>query len=330
MSEIYSTGAIQKEPGRLHEESVRFLQIGCGLADFKPPTGRQRFSVVENPRLKIATEKNGGLAEAVARGKYNWGIVGLDTVEDLPDELRDNVMVVRRLGFQSCQYRFGLSPSALLAEGGASLTPEIRGILNSLGSTRIVGDLTPDVRDIIDSLGPRTLNDLRPRRRIATKHDNYLRRIVRQRDLELEVVHDSTPEIAPEFRGIGVVADIVRSGETFDDHAIFWRGREVLLESEAVLIKVKKLPWGRAFIFNYKLMPRVDEALENPGRWLNPDIPSSSKDVTPEDLTKRPRRRIWPFGRMDSGGSQGGATTSSTLPVALMTALLTLTTPFKK
>lgn len=299
MAEIYLRGAIQKEPGRLHEESVRFLQIGCGIGDFQLPIGRRRFSVVDKPPLKIATEKNGELAEGVASGKYHWGIVGLDMVENLPDELRDKVVVVRELGFQPCLYRLGVSASTLVV--GRDLPPEIRDVLNSLGSTRNLKDLPPEIREIIDGLGPKTLDDLRPYTRIATKHDNYLERVVRQRGLFLKVQHDSTPEIAPDTWNIGVVADIVRSGDTFLDHNISYSKREVLLESQAVLIKARRFPRGVGVIFNDELLPRVDEALENPERWFNPDTSSGPEDDGLKDLTERPRRRLWLFNRMSDG-----------------------------
>ena len=241
MPEIHLTGTIQKEPGRLYPESVRFLQIGCGIP-FEPPTGRQRFNVVEKLPLIIATEKNGGLAETVAMGKYNWGIAGLDMVEGLIDGLHDQVIVVRKLGFQRCQYTVGVWESAL----------EKSLLIEGKNRIEILEDLIPGIR-------------------IATKreHEYILKRIIRQRGLNLRTVHDPTPETAPELRGIEVVADIVRSGDTFREFHL--SQREVLLESEAVLIRARKLPLGRERIFNDILLPRVDQALEHPERWLNPE-----------------------------------------------------------
>lgn len=251
MAERYLTGAIQKEPGRLTKESVSFLQIGCGIP-FELPLGRKRFSVVENLPFKIGTEKNGGLAVTVAVGKYHWAIAGEDTVENLPDELRTKVIIVRKLGFQPCQYRLGVYEYAiekhLLAEG----------------------------RDRIEGL-----EDIKPGTPIATKHTHLLERLIRQRGLNLAVVHDTTPETAPEFRNIFSVADVYRTGDTFREHHIEPRG-EPLLECQVVLIKARRLPWGMARIFGEQLLPRVDWALANPERWLNPDPAPLALDLTPE------------------------------------------------
>lgn len=247
---LYLTGAIQKEPGRLYRGSVEFLQIGCGITDFQPPAGRNRFSVVENPPLKIGTEKNGGLAEGVVMRKYYWAITGLDTVKDLPDDEQNNVVVVRELGFQSCQYRLGISEavseSSLLAKG----------------------------RNRVE-----VLEDLRRGTKIAAKHVHYLRREVRRRGLNLQVVYDPTPETAPEFRQIYAVADNYETGGT-------WRqlkpykisAREIFFESQAVLIRARRLPRDMADIFNNEFLPRVDQALANPERWFNPDTLSNSAE----------------------------------------------------
>jgi len=253
MPERYLTGAIQKEPGRLYEESVRFIQIGCGIP-FEPPTGHQRISTVESLRLKIGTEKNGGLVEGVAIGKYHWAITGEDMVEGLPDDQRDSVIIIRKLGFQFCQYRPGIwegvSERSLLAEG----------------------------RDRF-----RVLEDLKEGTRLATKHEhiNYLRRVIRQRGLNLDAVIDATPETAPEFRGIYVAIDNYQTGGTWADlkpYAISAKyfdddgeekDREILLESQAVLIRARRLPWGRIRMFNKIILSRADQALEHPERWLS-------------------------------------------------------------
>lgn len=269
MPEIYLIGAIQKEGGRLTEGSVRFLQRGCGIADFRLPTGRQRLSTVESVRLKVGTEKNGGLVEEVANGKYHWAIAGEDMVEDLPDNLRDNVVKVRELGFEYCEYRLGIwegiSERLLVAEG----------------------------RDRVE-----VLDDLKKDTKIATKHVNYLRRIIRNRGLNLEVVPNHTPETAPELQRIYVVADNYETGGTWANLEPFAisakytsyneeeakyeeRDREIFLKSQAVLIRARRLPWGRARMFNEILLPRVDQALEHPERWLNPDSLENSQIIPP-------------------------------------------------
>ena len=239
--ELYLRGAIQRDPGRLYDESIRFLQIGCDIP-FEPPTRYKPLSRIENPQLIIGAEENSWLALEVVARKYDWDIVGLETVENLPDDQRNNVVVVRHLGFQKCQYRLGIwegvPERSLLAKG----------------------------RDRVE-----TLEDLKPGTKIATKHDNYLNRIIRERGLNLEAVHDWTPETAPEFNNrIYIVADNYVTGTTWREQPHPISARENFLDSEAVLIKARRLPRGRGRIFNDMLLPRVEQALEHPERWLNP------------------------------------------------------------
>lgn len=270
MPERYLTGAIQKKPGRLYPESVRFIRDGCDIP-FKPPTGHQRLVTIEGLRLKIGTEKNGGLVEGVANGKYNWVVAGEDMYEGLPDHLRDRLMIVRWLGFQFCQYRLGVwegvSERFLVARGR--------------------GDTV------------KTLEDLKPSTAVATKreHVHYLGRVIEQRGLDLTAVPDSTPETAPDLRGIFVIADNYETGGT-------WRNlrpypispREVLLKSQAVLIRAKKLPWGMMGIFNGMFLPRVDRALANPSLWLNPQSESEHPELSAShrerDISTASVRRI--------------------------------------
>lgn len=256
MPEIYLTGAIQKEPGRLYKESVSFLQKGCDIP-IVPPNNDQRLAVVEDLGLKIYSEKNGGLVRGVAKTrKYQWAIAGEDMVEGLPDEQRDNVIIVRKLGFQYCQYRVGIwegvSERDLLGRG----------------------------RDRF-----RVLDDLKEGTQILTKpeHFHYLSRIIRGRGLNLQAVEEDTPDTAAELRGIYVVADNYETGGTwvklrpfpisakYIDENGREQDREIFLESQAVLIRARRLPRGRARIFNEVLLPRVDRALENPELWLNPE-----------------------------------------------------------
>lgn len=259
----YLTGAIQKG-GRLTEGSVRFLQIGCGITNFQLPVGRERYREYGNPPLLIGTEKNGGLAEGVARGKYDFAIAGLDTVVDLPDYLVGMVKVVRNLGFQHCDYRLGISAEFF-------------------GVERL--DEIPAGTNI-----PKTLRDLPDGTQIAAKYANFLAREIGRRRLNLETIYDPTPETAPKFRKIFVVADNVETGKTFNFHQI--EEGEVLLRSQAVLVVAKRLSRGVVPIFYNQLLPLVDQALANPGPWLNPAQNPESPGSAVIESAGRGRNRL--------------------------------------
>jgi len=307
MAERYLRIGIQKdEPNaKLAGVSARFLQIGCGLP-IDIPTGRRRFSMIEEPLpLKLGTEKNGGLAIELVDKTYHMVITGSETVENLSDDQKGKVTVVRDLEFARCQYRIGVSA---LAYGVKTLEELYELIKNGLKI-------------------PQTLEELKPGTRIATKHVNLMGRIIQQRDLNLEPVYYSTPEIAPEFGGVYWAADNFEFGNTWHTHNIL-ESEEILLEPHAVLAKVKRLPWGMARIFNNEFLPRVDQALEYPERWLKSDMGEDSKN---DESQKKggPNKESW-LRKLIPGSvrvTPEGVVTASTLSVSLLLALFTLPNP---
>lgn len=232
----YLTGAIMEKGGRLADQSVAFLQKGCGLTGFQLPAGHERFSVA-HPQMVIATEKNWGLALGVAEKKYHWAIVGLDMVADLPEGYQDRVQVVKSLGFGHCEIKVGVSARYF--------------------GVQTLGELRPDVQ------AP-ALKDLKPKTRVATKYPNYLTRELRRRHLNLRVIQEATPETAP-LRGIDIIVDIARPEETFGPNQIM--EGELLLPSQAVLIRARSLTPEKTRLF-FSFMQRVNRAVARPDRWL--------------------------------------------------------------
>lgn len=248
MTERPLRGAIQKADGKLTIPSVRFLNA-IGIP-FELPTGHQRSIAVEEPSMRIATEKNGGLVSGLASNKYDWVIAGMDTYYNLPDHLRRKVHVDELLPFGHCYYVAGV----YVPEYG----PIEQTLLIDSSKTEMVA-----------------LEDLKQGTRIATKYEHVLNRIIREqerklkRELHLEVIHDDTPETAPEYRGLLVVADLWEHGDTFLQNCI--EPRITLFDSQAALMrKAHRFSRGKERSYE-RLHEMVKEGLANPELLLNPD-----------------------------------------------------------
>lgn len=267
-------GAIQNEPGKLSKGSIDLLRVS-GIP-FEFPTGRQRYVIVETPPMSIGTEKNGGLAYGVAKGKYDWAMVGLDTVLALPDRLRRQVRIVEPdLGFGYCFYVLGVYISQRRSE------------------STLLADRT--------KFEVQALEDLRPGTKIATKYEHALNRLIREQErrlkrrLGIEAIHEDTPETAPQFSfdDVLMVADIWEHGDTSLQNCI--EPRITLFDSKAVLIRrIYRFSEGRERSFE-TLHEMIKEGLANPERWINPDAQTPNNE-TNQAVENKPERRFWPLG----------------------------------
>lgn len=276
MAERPLRGAIQKD-GKLTEGSVNLLRAS-GIP-FELPTERQRWSEVRHPYMWISTEKNGDLAKEVAKGKYDWGIAGRDTVYALPDNLLRQIRIVEPdLGFAYCYY--------------------VLGVYQSQSENR------PELNILVDrSKGEvQSLEDLKPGTKIATKYEHALNRLIREeerrlkRPLLLDVKHEGTPETAPafSFNNILVVADIWERGNTFLTN--FIEPRITLFDSQAVLIR-RIYRFSKANEESFRtLHDMIKEGLTRPESLSRPQPPSPDLGgMTDGHERPNPLSRLWPF-----------------------------------
>lgn len=276
MRERYLRFAIQKnEPGaKLAGISERILQIGCDIP-IPIPSGRRRLSKIEEPlRFMLGTEKNGGMAVDVVEERYDSAITGWETVLDLTDNQRNEVVVVSHMEnlVAPCEYRPAVSAQAF----GVETLAELKELMQS-GVTI-----------------PRRLEDLPRGTAVATKHVNMLNRYFREHNLKLESVYCRTPELATELLGINYIADNYEHGTTMHEHN-FQEMEEVMLRPHGVLLKVSRLPKGVGPIFNEEFLPRFYRALEHPERWINPGAQTPNNE-TNQAVENKPEHRFWPLG----------------------------------
>src|SRR5512147_406875 len=87
--------------GRLEPESLAFLDA-CGLSIYKPNPRQYQATVPAVPDLTVLFQRPGDIVVGVRQGSLDFGIAGLDSVEENRGDDGDVVVVHDALGFGSC------------------------------------------------------------------------------------------------------------------------------------------------------------------------------------------------------------------------------------
>ncbi|MBI5567397.1 MAG: ATP phosphoribosyltransferase [Chloroflexi bacterium] len=191
--------------GRLEPESLAFLDA-CGLSIYKPNPRQYQATVPAVPDLSVLFQRPGDIVVGVRQGSLDFGISGLDAVEEKRGDGDDIIILHEALGFGSCQL--------------ALAVPE-------------VWDDVLSVSDLV------TRQAQQPDRlRVATKYPNLTRAYLAQHGLSDVKLIDSegTLEVAPTIGYADLIADLVSTGTTLRDNRLRPLPDGVILKSQAVLI----------------------------------------------------------------------------------------------
>ncbi len=190
--------------GRLEPESLAFLEA-CGLGIDKPNPRQYQATISVVPHLTVLFQRPGDIVVGVRQGSLDFGITGLDAVE----EKRGNgeiVILHEALGFGQC--------SLMLA----------------------VPETWDDVQAVPDLV---TRQARQPDRlRVATRFPNLTRSFLAQHGLGAVRLIDSegTLEVAPTIGYADFIADLVSTGTTLRDNRLRPLPDGLILKSQAVLI----------------------------------------------------------------------------------------------
>ncbi len=191
--------------GRLEPESLAFLEA-CGLGIYKPNPRQYQATVPAVPDLSVLFQRPGDIVVGVRQGSLDFGIAGLDAVEEKRGDGDDIIILHEALGFGSCSL--------------ALAVPEIWDDVSS------VSDLVKRQARQPDRL------------RVATKYPNLTRAFLAQHGLSDVKLIDSegTLEVAPTIGYADLIADLVSTGTTLRDNRLRLLADGVILKSQAVLI----------------------------------------------------------------------------------------------
>jgi ATP phosphoribosyltransferase len=192
--------------GRLEPESIDFL-AACGLRLYKPNPRQYQATIPLIPGLTVLFQRPGDIVVGVRTGSIDFGIAGLDIIEERRGPNGEMLILHDALGFGACD----LTQAA----------PEGWGAEDLAATIRYAESAFPD----------------RPVR-VATKYPHLTGRFLAGRQFPAFKLVDAegTLEVAPAVGYADLIADLVSSGQTLRDNRLAPLSDGLILRSQACLV----------------------------------------------------------------------------------------------
>jgi ATP phosphoribosyltransferase len=190
--------------GRLAEDALDFLSA-CGLKVYKPNPRQYEARVPALPELHVLFQRPGDIVASVRDGSVEFGITGIDVIEERKGENGSLLMLHDSLGFGQCALNLAV--------------PESWSGVNDLES----------LRQHAGRLG-------RPLR-IATRYPFLTARFLNTRGLAYALISaEGTLETAPAIGYADMISDLVSSGQTLRDNRLKPLADGLIQPSQAALV----------------------------------------------------------------------------------------------
>lgn len=190
--------------GRLAEDSLAFLQA-CGLTVYKPNPRQYEAVIPSLPGLKVLFQRPADIVVSVRNGSVDFGISGMDVIEERRGPNGDVLVLHDALGYGGCSLAFAVP------EEWEDVTQ-----MNGL-STRATGLDRP--------------------LRVATKYPVLAGRFMEKYAIPCTLISaEGTLETAPAIGYADLICDVVSSGQTLRDNHLRLLADGVILQSQASLI----------------------------------------------------------------------------------------------
>jgi ATP phosphoribosyltransferase len=190
--------------GRLAEESLSFL-ADCGLSVYKPNPRQYEAVIPALPELTVLFQRPGDIVVCVRDGSVEFGITGVDVIEERRGENGALLMLHEALGFGVCALTIAVPEEWENVQSVEALTAQ-------------------------SSLLGRPL-------RVASKYPNLTGRFLMERGIPHTLISaEGTLEAAPAIGYADLIADLVSSGQTLRDNRLRPLPDGVIQPSQAALI----------------------------------------------------------------------------------------------
>jgi len=191
--------------GRLEIDSLDFL-AESGLRVYKPNPRQYQATIPALPALSVLFQRPGDIVVGVRTGSIDFGIAGLDVIEEKRGSDGEILILHDALGFGACNLMIAV--------------PEEWG----------TADLAATIQYV-------TTEILRPVR-VATKYPTLTERFLTDQQFPAFKLIDAegTLEVAPTIGYADLIADLVSSGQTLRDNRLTPLTDGLILKSQACLI----------------------------------------------------------------------------------------------
>ena len=194
--------------GRLQDDSLNFL-AECGLSVYKLNPRQYQAKMPALPELTVIFQRPGDIVVSVRDGSVDFGITGMDVLEERRGSDGNILVLHDSLGFGHC--------SLMLA------VPEV---WNSVVD--------------IESLKTYVKASDRPLR-VATKFPLLTERFLNNQNIPHTIIlAEGTLETAPTIGYADIISDLVSSGQTLQDNRLRALSDGLIQSSQAALIANKK------------------------------------------------------------------------------------------
>jgi ATP phosphoribosyltransferase len=194
--------------GRLQEEALNFL-AECGLSVYKLNPRQYQAKISALPELTIIFQRPGDIVVSVRDGSVDFGITGIDVLEEKRGRNGDVLVLHDALGFGHCALTLAVP------EAWSEVTK-------------------------IESLKNYSSALQRPLR-VATKFPILTERFLSQKNISHTLITaEGTLETAPTIGYADMISDLVSSGQTLQDNRLRALSDGLILSSQAALIANKK------------------------------------------------------------------------------------------
>ena len=190
--------------GRLEEDTLNFLSA-CGLKVYKPNPRQYEARIPHLPGLVVLFQRPGDIVVGVRDGSIDFGISGLDVIEERRGPNGQILVLHDELGFGGCQLHLAV--------------PE-------------------DWEDVTDmeTLKARC-QKLEGPLRVATKYPELTGRFLDTYGLKYTTISaEGTLETAPSIGYADIISDLVSSGQTLRDNRLRPLRDGMILKSQAAMI----------------------------------------------------------------------------------------------
>ena len=252
--------------GRLERDSLDFL-AAAGLRVFKPNPRQYQAEVPAFPDLSVIFQRPADIVVSVRQGSVDFGLTGLDVIEEKRGINGDILILHDSLGFGACALTLAV--------------PE---------SWMSVRDLT-SLKEYASSLN-------RPLR-VATKFPFLTERFLNQHHIPHALIAaEGTLETAPTIGYADIISDLVSSGHTLQDNRLRPLPDGMIQRSQAALIATRRALQTRpeALEMGRRLLEYIEAHLRAEGNLL---VTANMRGESPETIAQRM------FTQTEVGGLQG-------------------------